>query len=94
MKKTLLFVLTVALFAVASTTLSRVSAQASKYGDASVERAADAAFRDGLYLGGLDAANGRARHVSAGRWGTDADRTLFRSGYEAGYGHASPTVTQ
>ena len=36
-----------------------------------------AAFRDGLYLGGLAAERGEEPHVSEGRWSNQADRTLF-----------------
>jgi hypothetical protein len=45
----------------------------------------DAAFRDGLFLGHRDAAGGRRRHLSSGRWSSDADRRLFVSGYLQGY---------
>ncbi len=44
-----------------------------------------AAFRDGLYLGGLAAERGEAPHVSEGRWLNHADRTLFAAGYQQGY---------
>jgi hypothetical protein len=45
----------------------------------------DAAFRDGLFLGHRDAAGGRRRHLSSGRWSSHADRRLFVSGYLQGY---------
>jgi hypothetical protein len=44
-----------------------------------------AAFRDGLYLGGLAAQRGEEPHVSEGRWSNQADRTLFTAGYAQGY---------
>jgi hypothetical protein len=81
MKRTLLFVLSLALLTAAASRLSPVSAQDG----APQPAAADGAFRDGLYLGGLDAANGRAHHVSVGRWAADGDRAQFRAGYEEGY---------
>jgi hypothetical protein len=46
----------------------------------------DAAFRDGLFLGRLDAEQGRKPQLSTGRWSTDSDRRLFVSGYVQAYG--------
>lgn len=47
--------------------------------------AANAAFRDGAYLGKLDAREGKDPHVSVGRWSRDEDRIAFTSGYEQSY---------
>jgi hypothetical protein len=44
-----------------------------------------AAFRDGLYLGGLAMKRGEYPHVAAGRWSQEADRAAFRAGYRQGY---------
>jgi hypothetical protein len=44
-----------------------------------------AAFRDGLYLGGLAAQRGEEPHISEGRWSNQADRILFTAGYAQGY---------
>ena len=44
-----------------------------------------AAFRDGLYLGGLAAQRGEEPHISEGRWSSPTDRTLFTAGYQQGY---------
>jgi hypothetical protein len=84
MKRTLLFVLSLALLTAVASKVSPVSAQDA----APVPVATDGAFRDGLYLGGLDRANGRASHISIGRWAADGDRMQFRAGYEAGYRNA------
>ena len=46
---------------------------------------ADAAFRDGLYLGKLAAQAGAEPHVARGRWATLGDRALFSAGYQEGY---------
>ena len=54
--------------------------------------AAGAPYRDGLYLGQLDAESGRTAHVSLGRWSSDHNRELFRLGYETGYARASATL--
>jgi hypothetical protein len=91
MKRTLL-VLTLALLTALATRLSPVSAQDGAPVPAAVST--DGAFRDGLYLGGLDAAQGREHHVSIGRWAADADRAQFRAGYEAGYRNAAATIAQ
>jgi hypothetical protein len=45
----------------------------------------DAAFRDGFYLGKLDAESGRKPHLSIGRWNTARDRASFVAGYQQGY---------
>src|SRR5450631_3035622 len=47
--------------------------------------AADAAFRDGLYVGKLAAEAGRPLHAPAGRWSSDADRASFVAGFQRGY---------
>jgi hypothetical protein len=46
----------------------------------------DAAFRDELFLGRLDAEGGRKPHLTSGRWSADVDRRLFVSGYLKAYG--------
>jgi len=46
---------------------------------------ADAAFRDGLYLGRLAAEAGSEPHVARGRWATLGDRAMFSAGYQEGY---------
>ena len=48
----------------------------------------DAAYRDGVFLGGLDARQGRRVRPSIGRWNDEKDRALFKSGYEKGYREA------
>ena len=48
--------------------------------------ATPAGFRDGLYLGKLDAANGREQHIASGRWSRDEDRSSFTEGYRQAYG--------
>ncbi len=45
----------------------------------------DAAYRDGLFLGQLDSKQGRERHLSIGRWSSQAERRSFSEGYKAGY---------
>ena len=45
----------------------------------------DAAFRDGMFLGHLDADRSRKPHLACGRWRTDADRHSFVSGYVEAY---------
>jgi hypothetical protein len=48
-------------------------------------QAANAAFRDGLYLGKLAAERGETPQVSLGRWATASDRESFVAGYETAY---------
>ena len=45
----------------------------------------DGAFRDGLYLGKLDAERGQPLHPPVGRWSTDQDRSMFAAGYRRGF---------
>lgn len=47
---------------------------------------ADGAFRDGLFVGKLSAANGQAMRPPVGRWSTQQDRAMFLTGYRRGYG--------
>lgn len=49
------------------------------------EHVADAAYRDGLYMGQLDAKDGHAYHVAIGRWRDANDRSQYRTGYQAGF---------
>lgn len=50
-----------------------------------MSQATNAAFRDGLHLGRLDAEKRAEPHVSVGRWNTDSDRKSFSAGYHVGY---------
>jgi hypothetical protein len=50
--------------------------------------ASNGAFRDGIYLGKLDAAQGRDPHLGVGRWSGDQDRIAFTSGYQQSYAAA------
>jgi hypothetical protein len=53
-------------------------------------QAADAAFRDGLYVGKIAGERGNKPHISAGRWATEPDRTAYAAGYLQGYNGALP----
>jgi len=53
-----------------------------------LETANNAAFRDGLFLGRLDAARGRKPHLTSGRWAADSDRRSFVAAYLQGYREA------
>jgi hypothetical protein len=70
--------------------MKTVSANNSSYADA--RRQSDGAYRDGLYLGKLDAQAGRRERPAVGRWVGEADRELFREGYRTGYAQATPMV--
>ena len=47
--------------------------------------AADAAFRDGLYVGKLARAANRPMHPPTGRWVAARDRASFARGYREGF---------
>jgi hypothetical protein len=68
-----------------SLTLMLVAA-AVHYPRSAVGGPMDAAFRDGVFQGQLDAKHGRKAHLSTGRWSAEADRRLFVSGYLQAYG--------
>jgi hypothetical protein len=48
----------------------------------------DGAFRDGLYLGKLNARDGNEQHIASGRWSTGKDRDSFIDGYHRAYAEA------
>ena len=45
----------------------------------------NAAYRDGLYQGGMDARQNLLPHLTSGRWSSDADRGSYIAGYHSGY---------
>ena len=47
--------------------------------------AADGAYRDGLYVGGLAAEGGQGSRPCIGRWSSEQDRSMFAAGYSRGY---------
>jgi hypothetical protein len=51
----------------------------------------NAAFRDGLYVGKLDAAHSSTMHLAVGRWSTANDRTAFMQGYSQSFDPARST---
>jgi hypothetical protein len=48
-------------------------------------QATNAAFRDGLFLGGLAARHGDESQIAVGRWATSQDPLSFTMGYQQGY---------
>jgi hypothetical protein len=54
---------------------------------ADAQMAIDGAFRDGLHLGRLAAADGRELRPPIGRWSNERDRAAFVVGYRRGYGN-------
>jgi hypothetical protein len=89
MKKLFIFVLAVSV-AVAALTSRNLLTRTDSPANATVSQASNPAFRDGLYLGRLDAESGRTRHLSAGRWSSDTNRAWFIAGYQAGYEQVNP----
>jgi len=84
MKKLFLSVLAASVALVAATPGSLLT-KAALSGNTAVSQAGNAAFRDGLHLGKFDAASGRSRHLSVGRWSSETNRAWFIAGYQAGY---------
>lgn len=54
---------------------------------ATINTSTDAAYRDGLFLGGRAAKTGNTMHASVGRWSAEQDRDAFLAGYVQGYTH-------
>jgi hypothetical protein len=63
------------------TAKNRLASPEDKSVDVVLSHATNAAFRDGLYVGKLDAAQGNVIHPAVGRWSTKEDRTAFSEGY-------------
>jgi hypothetical protein len=57
-----------------------------------VERASNAAYRDGLFQGRLARERGGKPHVSLGRWSTAGDRSAFSAGYDQAFGAAAVEI--
>lgn len=85
MRKTFVLMLGIAIGAGASNMVSGVRANVR---NVTFRQHTDAAYRDGLFLGQLDARQGRRAHVCVGRWSTASDRYSFSAGYGAGYAKA------
>jgi hypothetical protein len=79
----------VMILALLSTVWSAVSAQTRQLARTETLQATDGAYRDGLFLGRLDARAGRNRRACVGRWSSQTDRASFASGYEDGYARAA-----
>ena len=47
----------------------------------------DAAYRDGMFHGRLQAQRGQSPRLNTGRWSRDSDRQSFVAGYQQGYTH-------
>jgi hypothetical protein len=54
----------------------------------------DGAFRDGLYLGKLNARDGSEQHIATGRWSTGKNRASFIDGYRRAYMESSTAKMQ
>ncbi len=60
----------------------------SRQGNINSIQETDAAYRDGVFWGELDARQGRKVHPSLARWNNEKDRASFKTGYEKGYWQA------
>jgi hypothetical protein len=84
MSKILLYsLIVIGLSATAKVAVS--SSRTQSNGQPETVLATDGAFRDGLFLGQLSAANGLAMRPPVGRWSTLQDRAMFLAGYQRGY---------
>lgn len=86
MKRILEIALTAAVaIAGAAAVAKGVSANAPEPSGLAIKHPTNAAYRDGLYLGKLDAKANRPAHLASGRWSRVLDRTSFNAGYGVGY---------
>ena len=88
MHKRLLLLLAGVLSCAVTAELATVAAHEVRFAPRHSPLDADGAYRDGLFLGKLDAAAGKAPHLAVWRWNSDADRELFSAGYRRGYAGA------
>jgi len=70
---------------ISATVLTGVGAGGPQSAASQINRTTNAAFRDGLYVGKLDALQGNRPHLSSGRWSADLDRRSYVAGYQKGY---------
>lgn len=90
MKKLSLYVFAMALaLGIAASFLTGAVTSGTQTAAAQVNSATNAAFRDGLYLGKLDAGRGNRPHLGSGRWNQDADRRNYIEGYVRGFNEAA-----
>ena len=82
--RTAIYLLTIAL-SLTAVALSHSAKSHPPALDAQARQIANGPYRDGLYLGHVDAKAGLAPYASIGRWNTTADRAAFRAGYDQGY---------
>ena len=59
-----------------------------RQGDINSLRETDAAYRDGIFWGELDARQGRKLQPSLARWNDEKDRASFKTAYEKAYREA------
>jgi hypothetical protein len=71
--------------------LVRKAGHAKQVSSVEATQETDAAFRDGFYLGRLDAEDARKVRPSIGRWNDPKDRASFLAGYQRGYEEARAT---
>jgi hypothetical protein len=88
-KRISMYVFTIVLTFAVTAMLARVAAHHSDFVGNAVHYPSDAAFRDGLFQGRLDAEHGRKQHLASGRWNLDSDRRLFVAGYLQAYRETS-----
>ncbi|HKS75003.1 MAG TPA: hypothetical protein VJQ82_17480 [Terriglobales bacterium] len=93
MKRLSLYVFATALvLGIAASLLTGVVTNGIQSASAQLDRATNAAFRDGLYVGKLDAAQGKRPHLSSGRWAKEADRRNYVDGYQRGFNEVARTA--
>jgi hypothetical protein len=85
MKKLSAYAVTIALTCGVTVLLAAGTVRRSPITDNLSSLGMDASYRDGLFLGRLDAEAGRKQHLLTGRWSEDMDRRLFVSGYLQAY---------
>lgn len=72
-------------FGAATVKLAGKSSHAKPPNTVDAAQEVEAPFRDGLYLGRLDAQDARKKPPSVGRWSDPKDRASFLAGYKRGY---------
>jgi hypothetical protein len=84
-KRVLILVLGIVMGAAGSSMITGARSASAGTRSQAPSQTTNAAYHDGLFLGGLDAKQGRTPHICRGRWSSASDRDAFTAGYEAGY---------
>jgi hypothetical protein len=89
MKESMIWTLLVIMMSIVA-----LAAYIASQGVTSIDFASNGPFRDGIYLGTLDAKNRKMPNLASGRWSSDSDRQSFIQGYKTAYAQTQALLNQ